>query len=67
MVCCRFCYTVNAHFGEKKDLLTILADRKIYLIKVVETHRFSGMPRNLCKPLEKNNFLQEKVLLSQKI
>ena len=44
----------------------ILADRKIYLTKVVETHQFSRRPRNLCQPPEINYFYEKKLFLSQK-
>ena len=66
MVSYRFYCAVIAHFW-KKDQITILADREILLIKVVETHQLSGKLSNLCQPPEINYFYKKKVFLSQKI
>ena len=51
MVSYSFGCNVTASFW-KKDKFMILADGKIYLIKVVETHQFSDRPSNLCQPHE---------------
>ena len=59
MVGYRFCCIVIPNFW-KNDQFTILADCKILLIKVVETHQFSGRPSNLCQPSEINYFYKKK-------
>ena len=45
-------------FGKKNQFM-ILADCKIYLIKVTETNQLSGNPSDLCLPLEINYFYKE--------
>ena len=58
MVSYRFLYC-NYPFLEKNDQFTILADLKIWFIKVLETYQFSGRPNNLCQLPEMNYFYKK--------
>ena len=61
----RFCCTVTAHF-RIKDQFTILRDIKIYSIKVVKTHLFSGRLSNLSQ-LPEINYPYKKSVFCWKI
>ena len=44
----------------------ILTDHKIQLIKIIETHQFSGRLSNLCQPPEINYFYKVKSVFELK-